>query len=170
MKFILLINDKMPTIIVNMISTKISCKDPYGSCIGQDKEFFEHKIIIIFLPINLNMCFGCSKEPSHRDVLSEYPQYMFLLRNKKNNFPLRFFTWRPCYGYPFLQYVLCMSSLNMSCIYSEWVVMCFLWIHCTDILIKCKLISLCFLIYTQKVIHYFPAHIFPAQMLPGYPS
>ena len=24
----------------------------------------ERKIVIIFLPINLNMCFGCSKEPS----------------------------------------------------------------------------------------------------------
>ena len=36
-------------------------------------------------------------------------------------------------------------------------------IHCTDILIECKLISLCFLIYTQKVIHHFPAHIFPGQ-------
>ena len=28
--------------------------------IGADKE-----ILVIFLPINLNMCFGCSKEPSH---------------------------------------------------------------------------------------------------------
>ena len=29
------------------------------------RKFYEHKIVIIFLPINLNMCFGCSKEPSH---------------------------------------------------------------------------------------------------------
>ena len=29
------------------------------------KELFKRKICIIFLPINLNMCFGCSKEPSH---------------------------------------------------------------------------------------------------------
>ena len=50
----------------------------------------------------------------------------------------------------------------------------FAWIHCTgvqidctDILIECRKISLCFLIYTQKVIHHFPAHIFPYQMLPG---
>ena len=28
-------------------------------------------------------------------------------------------------------------------------------IHCTDILIECRKISLCFLIYTQKVIHLF---------------
>ena len=33
-------------------------------------------------------------------------------------------------------------------------------IHCADILIECMLISLSFLIYTQKVIHHFPAHIF----------
>ena len=28
---------------------------------------FERKIVVVFLPINLNICFGCSKEPSHRD-------------------------------------------------------------------------------------------------------
>ena len=34
--------------------------------IGPDiKEILDGKILIIFLPINLNMCFGCSKEPSH---------------------------------------------------------------------------------------------------------
>ena len=31
------------------------------------------------------MCFGGSKEPSHRDGSFEYPQYMFWLRNKKTN-------------------------------------------------------------------------------------
>ena len=35
------------------------------------------------------MCFGCSKEPSHRGGSFEYPQHMFCLRNKKNNFQLR---------------------------------------------------------------------------------
>ena len=30
----------------------------------QISKFIERKIIIIFLPINLNMCFGCSKEQS----------------------------------------------------------------------------------------------------------
>ena len=39
--------------------------------------------MIIFLSISLNMCFGCSKEPSHRDGSFEYPQHMFWLRNKK---------------------------------------------------------------------------------------
>ena len=37
------------------------------------------------------MCFVCSKEPSHRDGSFEYPQHMFWLRNKKNNFLLRTF-------------------------------------------------------------------------------
>ena len=28
-------------------------------------KLFEHKIVIIFLPTNLNICIVCSKEPSH---------------------------------------------------------------------------------------------------------
>ena len=43
------------------------------------------------------MCFGCSKEPSHRDGSFEYPQHMFWLRNKKNNFQLRTLIWVPVY-------------------------------------------------------------------------
>ena len=34
------------------------------------------------------MCFGCSKEPSHCDGSFEYPQRMFWMRNKENNFPI----------------------------------------------------------------------------------
>ena len=41
------------------------------------------------------MCFGCSKEPSHRDGTFEYPHHMFWLRNKKNNFQLRTLIWGP---------------------------------------------------------------------------
>ena len=41
---------------------------------------------LVFLPISLNICFGCSKELSHQDGSFEYPQHMFWLRNKKNNF------------------------------------------------------------------------------------
>ena len=37
----------------------------------------------IFLPIIFNICFGCSKEPSHWDGSFEFPQHMFWLRNKK---------------------------------------------------------------------------------------
>ena len=44
------------------------------------------KIVNIFLSISLNIRFGCSKEPSHRDGSFEYPQHMFWLRNKKINF------------------------------------------------------------------------------------
>ena len=51
-------------------------------------NIFERKNAIIFLSISLNMCFGCSKEPSHRDGSSEYPQHMFQLRNKKFKFSL----------------------------------------------------------------------------------
>ena len=41
------------------------------------------------------MCFGCLKEPSHRDGSFEYPQHMFWMRNKENNFPIRTLIWRP---------------------------------------------------------------------------
>ena len=42
-----------------------------------------HKIVIIFLHFNLNMCFGLIVT-----ILFEYPQHMLWLRNKKNSFPL----------------------------------------------------------------------------------
>ena len=41
------------------------------------------------------MCFGCTKEPSHLDGSFEYPQYMFWMRNKENNFPIRTLISRP---------------------------------------------------------------------------
>ena len=46
---------------------------------------FESKIVNIFMPISFNICFGCSKDPSHSDGSVEYPQQMFWLQNKKNN-------------------------------------------------------------------------------------
>ena len=55
---------------------------------GLNKQTFSHKILYMFLPIIFNMCFGCSKEPSHWDGSFEYPQRMFWLRNKKINFLL----------------------------------------------------------------------------------
>ena len=33
--------------------------------IGLDKQKNQRKIVNIFLPISFNICFGCSKEPSH---------------------------------------------------------------------------------------------------------
>ena len=62
---------------------------------GRVKQFFSVKIAIIFLFINLYMCFGCSKELSHRDGSFEYPQHMFWLSNKKNNFLLHTLIWGP---------------------------------------------------------------------------
>ena len=46
-------------------------------------RIFEHKIVNIFLLISFSICFGCSKEPSHRDGSFEYPQHMFWLRIKE---------------------------------------------------------------------------------------
>ena len=43
----------------------------------------------------VNMCFGCSKEPSQWDGSFEYPQHVFWLRNKKNHFQIRTLIWRP---------------------------------------------------------------------------
>ena len=43
----------------------------------------EYKNVILFLAISLNMCFGCSKELSHRSGSFEYPQHIFRLENKK---------------------------------------------------------------------------------------
>ena len=44
------------------------------------------KIVNVFLPISLIICFGCSKEPSHWDGSFEYQQHILWLRNKKNTF------------------------------------------------------------------------------------
>ena len=33
--------------------------------ISPDMEDFHDKILFLFISISLNMCFGCSKEPSH---------------------------------------------------------------------------------------------------------
>ena len=52
---------------------------------------FERKIVIIFISISLNTCFGFSKELSHWDSSFEYPQNIFWLRN---NFQLSTLIWR----------------------------------------------------------------------------
>ena len=44
---------------------------------GTDKQKLEFQFASIFLSINLNMCYGCSKEPSQWDDSFEYPQHMF---------------------------------------------------------------------------------------------
>ena len=47
---------------------------------GRKEEKKLIKVVNIFLPINLNICFGCSKEPSHWEGSLEYPQFMFGIR------------------------------------------------------------------------------------------
>ena len=49
--------------------------------------------MIIFLPSNLNICFGCSKEPFHQKNCLIETQHMFWLRNKNNNFRYPHFSW-----------------------------------------------------------------------------
>ena len=56
--------------------------------------FSYHTIVINFLFISINMCSGCPKETSHGDSSFEYPQYIFWLRNKKNNFQLCPLIWK----------------------------------------------------------------------------
>ena len=52
----------------------------------------------IFLPISLNMCFGCSEELSHWDGSFEHPQHMFWMRNKEKSFPIHTLIWRPAWS------------------------------------------------------------------------
>ena len=56
----------------------------YAIMIGLDNHELQHKIGNIFLSTSFHICFGCSKEPSHWDGSSKYPQLMF--GNKKINF------------------------------------------------------------------------------------
>ena len=62
---------------------------------GLYEQKFWAKIVNIFLPISLNICFGCSKEPSHWGGSFQYPQHMFWLRNKKNYFLVCTLNQRP---------------------------------------------------------------------------
>ena len=54
----------------------------FGKQSEQGKCHFQCKIVNIFLPIIFSICFGCSKDPPHRDGSFEYPQHMFWLKNK----------------------------------------------------------------------------------------
>ena len=44
---------------------------------GQLSNFFSVKLWLFSFTISLNICFGCSKEPSHRDGSFEHPQHSF---------------------------------------------------------------------------------------------
>ena len=49
-----------------------------------DVVFFKPKILIFFLFLHENICCGYSLEAPRRGTSDEYPQHMFLWRNKKN--------------------------------------------------------------------------------------
>ena len=49
------------------------------------RKNFQCKIENGFLLISFNICFRCSKDPSHWDGSFEYPQHMFWMKNKKIN-------------------------------------------------------------------------------------
>ena len=59
----------------------------------QINKALESKTVNIFLSIRLNIVLG-AQEPSHRDGSFEYPQHLFWLKNKKNNFYLHTLIWR----------------------------------------------------------------------------
>ena len=67
------------------------------------------------------MCFGCSKEPSHREGSFEYPQHMFWLSNNKNNFQMHSLIWGPDFLTQLLKHILRVLkrtvSLSSSCKY-----------------------------------------------------
>ena len=58
----------------------ISFKDIY-IFIGLDKKGYQE---IVFLFLYKNICCGYSLEAPRRGTSNEYPQHMFLSRNKKN--------------------------------------------------------------------------------------
>ena len=45
------------------VALQLPCTDQ--TPIGFDYKIYDGKIVNIFLSISLNICFGCSKEPSH---------------------------------------------------------------------------------------------------------
>ena len=61
--------------------------------IGPVKHKNQSKIVISFLSISLNMCFGCSKEPSHWDGSFECLKHMFWWRNENVIFRYTLLSW-----------------------------------------------------------------------------
>ena len=110
------------------------------------------------------MCFGCSKEPSHWDGSFEYPQHMFWLRNKKNNYLLRILIGGPegkisCYVSQtnwrdlFLLWFLWSSPKVGRCVLGLLHLFCFLllFFHFPTIRLELKIstypIRVCFSLY-----------------------
>ena len=63
-----------------------TCHNQLDNTYGQVLKIWGRKIVNIFLPIILNICFGCSKEPSHRDGSFEHQKHIQWLNNKKKSF------------------------------------------------------------------------------------
>ena len=61
----------------------------------QISKVFVRKNVIIFLSMNFNICFGCSKEPSHWDGSFEYTQYMIGWEIRKSIFNYTLFILVP---------------------------------------------------------------------------
>ena len=63
------------------------------------RKYFERKIVIFFLPINLYICFENPPHTHWHGSFEENPQQMYWLRNKKNNlshdtrFPTMWYVW-----------------------------------------------------------------------------
>ena len=62
------------------------------------------------------MCFVFIEEPSHRDNSFEYPQHMFWLRNKKNNFQLHTLIWGSDHGSSQLFFLFEPESMSIQLI------------------------------------------------------
>ena len=64
---------------------------PHRSCIA-----ILHSIEIMMFPLSISeiVCFWSSKEPPQLIGPFKYQQYMFWLKNKKTNIPLRTLIWR----------------------------------------------------------------------------
>ena len=60
---------KMPHCWKSHVTVQLSHRNrcPSTCSTGLAKHIFEHKILHFFLPISFNICFGYSKESSHRD-------------------------------------------------------------------------------------------------------
>ena len=72
----------LTVVLLNLMSPSSSLTAAIQQQVRHESRY-TRKIVIIFLSISQNICFGCSKELSLRDGYFEYPQHMFWLRNKE---------------------------------------------------------------------------------------
>ena len=98
--------------------------------IATDKErFFIRKMLISFLFLDENICYGYSLEAPRWGASNEYPQHMFLSRNKKNIMwiPLLICSYvRTPNSYLQITYFLFNLKLLLFFLISAW--KCMLWV------------------------------------------